>query len=43
MSILSTEYLARISAVHPWRVLGVWAVVFVVAFVDHRRGLRRRP
>jgi RND superfamily putative drug exporter len=32
MNTLSTEYLARISALHPWRVLGIWAVVFVVAF-----------
>ena len=32
MSKISTEYLARISALHPWRVLGVWLLVFVVAF-----------
>ena len=32
MGKLSTEYLARSSAVHPWRVLGIWALVFVVAF-----------
>ena len=32
MSKLSTEHLARSSAVHPWRVLGIWAVVFLVAF-----------
>jgi hypothetical protein len=31
MSMLSTEHLARISALHPWRVLGLWGLVFVGA------------
>ena len=32
MSKFSTEYLAHISALHPWRVVGIWLAVFVVAF-----------
>ena len=30
-SKLSTENLARISAAHPWRVIVIWAIVFLVA------------
>ena len=32
MSKISTEYLAHVSALHPWRVIGIWLAVFVVAF-----------
>ncbi len=31
MSALSTENLARASAAHPWRVVIIWVLVFVVA------------
>ncbi len=30
---LSTENLARASASHPWRVIGIWLVVIVAAMV----------
>ncbi len=30
-SKLSTEHLARVSAMHPWRVVGIWMIVFAVA------------
>lgn len=33
LSALSTENLATMSSTHPWRIIGVWVVVFVVAMV----------
>ena len=43
MGKLSTEYLARSSSVHPWRVLGIWALTLRGRVRNHRRCLRRRP
>ena len=44
-----TQYLARVSALHPWRVLTVWGLILAASVVAigalHRVGvhLRRQP